>query len=68
MNQPVYVGQNLKRWRYIEILIDWKRGVVIQIVDQFISLRPNSSHRVIHGYFMHVVTGENCFVSIIRRF
>jgi hypothetical protein len=55
-NRSIY----LKRGGQVEVLIDGKGALVVQIVDQFVAVRSDHAHRVIHRDLVQNVAGEHC--------
>jgi hypothetical protein len=54
------VQNALKRGGQVEVLVDGKGALVIQIVDQFVAVRSDHAHRVIHRDLVQNVAGEHC--------
>jgi hypothetical protein len=49
----------LKWWRNIEILINWERHLVVNVVYQFVSLGAYCSHGIVHGDLMMAVASKH---------
>lgn len=50
---------DLKWWRNIEILINWERHLVVDVVYKLVPLGAYCSHGIIHGDLMVAVTSKH---------
>ncbi len=51
-----YAVTNLKFSLYVEILIDGKRGPIVEIVDELVTCGPDVAHRIVHCHLGRVLS------------